>query len=469
MERAVESLDGISVFKNKYTAVIGVILASALMSYMGAAHAIFAVALTGVATLILAIKQPRIAVIGVIFMLENMIFAIMPNTGLRSRLYVDGALIIIFAMSAKWTLERLKKEGNGEMRSGVFSKYILLMFLFIAVAAVNSMRIYSQPIELGLRASRAFLIFAAYFPLREIMRDEKTSKWTANAIMYGGFALCAVYFIQYFLMDRVQILGIEYIERFGQTRLRIEIGLIVMSFFIALSKMAGSKEGSFKFLSIAILELAMLTIMIKTRTVLLGLVLSAGLFWFLQKRYSRFWILYFATLVIFVNGMYMEDSLASSMYRLTVNEISSGTGNYDVRVDEMKFYMNQALKSPLLGRGVLNELHPQSNSALGEKLDFYLSDIGVFAFFFYFGIVGIIWVVLFLVNMMRLSMRAVREKKSYMLFLLTVYIIVTMPTIFAFESPNMTFYTILAICMSEGMLEKKSNMQSGQVERTLRG
>ena len=462
MERAAgTSYPGI-IFKNKYADGIIVVLASALMSYIGAVHTLLAIGLMGAGALALAMKQPRIAIVGIILMLENMVFVIMPQIGLKSRLYVDAALVIIFAMGVKWMIGKLKNEGREDMDGGVFSKYVLAMFALVAMAAVNSMRIYSQPIELGLRASRAFLILGAYFPLREIMRGEKVRKWTEGAIIYGGFVLCIMYFVQYFFMDRVQILGIEYIERFGQTRLRIEIGLIVMSFFISLSKMAASREHSLKFLSIAVLEIAMLTVMIKTRTVLLGLVLSAGIFWFLQKRYSRLWIVYFAALILFVNGIYMQDSIASSMYKLTVNEISSKAGNYDVRLDEMKFYMDQALENPVVGRGVLNELHPQSNSAIGTRHKFYLSDIGAFAFFFYFGGIGIIWVALFLFSMARISIRAVRENGSYMLLLLTLYILITMPTIFAFESPNMTFYTILAICMSEGALEKKRGVKIGQ-------
>ncbi|KDR94598.1 hypothetical protein SAMN02745945_02710 [Peptoclostridium litorale DSM 5388] len=462
MERSAgASYPGI-IFKNKYTAGIIVVLASAFMSYMGAMHTLLAIGLMGAGALALAMKQPRLAIVGIIFMLENMVFLIVPQTGFKTRLYVDAALIIIFAMGANWMIGKLKNEGREDMDGGVFSKYVLAMFALVAMAAVNSMRIYSQPIELGLRASRAFLIFASYFPLREIMREEKARKWAKGAIMYGGFVLCIMYFAQYFLMDRVQILGIEYIERFGQTRLRIEIGLIVMSFFISLSQMAQSREHSFKFLSMAVLEIAMLTVMIKTRTVLLGLVISAGVFWFLQKRYSRLWIIYFAAMILFVNGIYMQESIASSMYKLTVDEISSKAGNYDVRLDEMKFYMNQALENPVIGRGVLNELHPQSNSAIGTRHKFYLSDIGVFAFFFYFGGVGIIWVALFLFSMARISIRAVRESGSYMLLLLTLYIVITMPTIFVFESPNMTFYTILAICMSEGILENKRDVKIGQ-------
>lgn len=403
--------------------------------------------------------SPRLAIFWLTVFAEDIFHLVNPAFGLKERLHPDLMLIIFFFMIVKLMLDRLyNKNELSDDPPGMFRIEVILMAALLIVEAANSLLLYGQPYILGLRASRYLFLYLLYFPLKELFKNPEYRKWTLDFLLYFGVFATTLYLVQYVVFDSFRFMYMDTtIERFGQTRLKIEVGLILSSSFIAVSRAITCKNQS-KYWLIAIYELAAFALLTKTRMVMFGLAVAFAAVLFLQKRHSRAFFAYAIVLFIGINAFNMEDSLLYKMYELTVSEVSAGSGNYDIRVSETKFYMDQATKTPLLGRGVINKLHPEALRALGETYRFSLSDIGIMGFFFSFGLVGVAWAALMFFKLSRLSAMALKttDESRYSILLMTVFLISTCATIMFMDNENMVLYIMVFASIYENVVNENS-------------
>jgi len=401
--------------------------------------------------------NPKLALFWLVVFAEDIFNLVNPELGLKDRLHPDLMLIILVFMFAKYMAGKLyNKNKLSDEPSGMFGLEVTLIVAMLIVGSVNSMLHYDQPVFLGLRSARYLLIYLFYFPLKELFKNPAYRKWALDFLLYFGVFATTLYLVQYVVFDSFKFMYITtYGERFGGTRLRMEVGLIISSMCIAFSRGITDKSSA-RYWIIAIYEVAAFAVITKIRVALLGLAIAFLVGIFIQKRYSRAISAYLLVIFIGINMFNLKDSILYKMYNLTVNEVATETGNYGVRVNEIEFYMDQVTKSPILGRGILNKLHPQSLKALGEKYEYSLSDIGILGFFFSFGIVGVAWVLLIFFKLSRLSIRALKtqDESRYSVFLFTAFLIITSATIMYLDNENTILYIIIFASIYENVVNE---------------
>ena len=143
----------------------------------------------------------------------------------------------------------------------------------------------------------------------------------------------------------------------------------------------------------------------KTRMVIFGIAVSA-LFALLSKlKYKSGWKKIVALSLIGGTLLAVMSGRITDLIDLTRQEVSTNSGNYVARTDEVAFYTSQ-VSNPLFGRGYISP-----KTAGGELFDtkygyFSLTDIGIFGLYTTNGILGVFWFFSILLILIKKSYRS---------------------------------------------------------------
>ena len=140
----------------------------------------------------------------------------------------------------------------------------------------------------------------------------------------------------------------------------------------------------------------------KTRMVIFGVVVAAVFVALGKLKYKTGWKKMLVLILLGGVALIAMSSRLTDLIDLTKQEVSTNSGNYVARTDEVAFYTAQ-IKNPIVGRGYIS---PKSEG--GEALDtkygyFSLTDIGIIGLYTINGALGIVW---FLIIVLVLLKRA---------------------------------------------------------------
>lgn len=333
--------------------------------------------------------------------------------------------------------------------------------IIIVSAAVMGKVTSGQSFVIGILFQTRLFILFSLFPILALMKEKKNSfKNLKKLIKICALIHAILNAIQFIVYPRIQFLTITSENiRFGAIRITHGYVLITIALMITFSEIL--YKISLKNMIYLVIYFVELLLVCKTRMVIFGVVISMIFAVLSNLRYKSGWKK-MAVLggcgIIMICVLYTH---LNDMINLTQEEVSSNSGNYVARTDEIAFYTAQ-VKNPIVGRGFISP-----KSANGEAYDtkygyFSLTDIGVVGLYVTNGVIGIIWFVLII----WIIGKQIRRNKKYLFGLeYFVYSIVVCMTLLTFYYNSEYLIITLILLADNNIINEQKGIRSINYEK----
>ena len=307
-----------------------------------------------------------------------------------------------------------------------FGRIILFTVIMGIYSTLQSYYLHGQSLIQGILPQR-FMIggFFLYFILMKYINEKKYGMKNIEKIFLTiGYCELILYISQYFLINKIQFLQINYTMRLGEIRMNLGAIGVPYVIFYSLNQLFGEKKSWKSIVSIA-MGLFYVVVIAKTRIALLAYIISIiGGFMMWKKGGKKKIVIFFLllTLIVVLTQTELFSYLTDGLKGIDLSTQTRQLGR--------AYYLKKILSHPILGWGYINT----NNVAASRYAGIYSIstgiiawvDLGVYGLTFFFGIVGLVW---FLVLYGKLAMRSYKigctGKQTYWMYML--YIIVVSP------------------------------------------
>lgn len=327
-----------------------------------------------------------------------------------------------------------------------FSFIIGGLFFLIISSSIRSFQLYSQPIEWGIRAQRSlFVIYIMYFPLTKLLSIRKIVMKDIEKMFFTiGTIQLFIYIIFFLSNGNIKFLKYSYDYRYGGMRLRVHCCIINLLFILSINQYINGINKR-KNLFLIIINVLVCALIIKTRLLIASYVIvliMSVIIWKKNLRKKLFFIL----VSILIIPIIMQSTIIQDM----IDTILENDVN-DIRKIGKNYYIESLKDSPIIGRGYINILCEKAFIAAGMDKLIYLVDNGVYAFAFEYGMLGISWIVILWIKILKKSIRKYRLKNDYIGILYLVYLTVLLPNItwWSWTQDGMFCMTIIMSMLNE--------------------
>lgn len=281
-------------------------------------------------------------------------------------------------------------------------KWLWYTAVIIVVAAIMGYVTIGQSILFGLFLQTRLLMIFSVFPIVALMKDKEDSfqnlwNWTKKMALLQA----VINIVQLAVYPKIQFLTITSENiRFGSIRITYGYVLIAVALMMAFSEFLDKldiKNGIY-----CLIYAVDILFVCKTRMVIFGVAVAAVAVSLGKLKYKTGWKKVLVLVLLCGVALIPLSNRLTDLVDLTKQEVTTNSGNYVARTDEVAFYTAQ-VKNPIVGRGYISP-----KTAGGEALDtkhgyFSLTDIGVIGLYTMNGILGIVW---FLIIVLVLLKRA---------------------------------------------------------------
>lgn len=307
-----------------------------------------------------------------------------------------------------------------------FGRIILFTVIMGIYSTLQSYYLHGQSLIEGILPQR-FMIggFFLYFILMKYINEKKYGMKNIEKIFLTiGYCELILYISQYFLINKIQFLQINYTMRLGEIRMNLGAIGVPYVIFYSLNQLFGEKKSWKSIVSIA-MGIFYVVVIAKTRIALLAYIISIiGGFMMWKKGGKKKIVIFFLllTLIVVLTQTELFSYLTDGLKGIDLSTQTRQLGR--------AYYLKKILSHPILGCGYINT----NNVAASRYAGIYSIstgiiawvDLGVYGLTFFFGIVGLVW---FLVLYGKLAMRSYKigctGKQTYWMYML--YIIVVSP------------------------------------------
>lgn len=264
--------------------------------------------------------------------------------------------------------------------------YVLffLLLIFLTEIVITVYRYNLSPLDVFYRNSY-LMILCSYFLFAYLIRIFNRAT-LLNILMLFSLGITILLFVQYFLFNRyglfIYINRLDY--RFGHLRLTQGEGLINIMVVVAFGHLLNNTKEKFLPLLTFLLGFLELLLIQKTRMAILCVLLSCLFMLFIKIMKNKSMLILFLVGIGVLTLVYKSSSLLSQY----VNSVSSNDLSYTARNYEMDYYIDQFKDHKIFGMGF-----PEDNSSLVRGIFgyYYKDDVGIVGFLNTFGIIGVLW------------------------------------------------------------------------------
>lgn len=282
-----------------------------------------------------------------------------------------------------------------------FKNIIILLMLVEVYGILISYFKYGQPISVGIIGIHYIFIYGFYFIIVDYYRNRDTDEFFK--IIKKLFIVFGVFFSILLIIQTLiyphELFKLSFSMRNG---LRIQ-GCNILQYSFAVSVcdiISDYKRG--KLLPFIIMGYALIFILQARNVVLIFTPILFYLLFVKVKNYQKKWfvvLLILSPFILFVIWKFgIDDMVAEIIYE---SRNIKGTGG--VRVNELNYYYKLLKDSNFLGIGILGDTFNLRKIIYGTVQGFYMEDIGVSAFIFKTGIFGMLWYILYLLKLVKVS------------------------------------------------------------------
>ncbi len=379
-----------------------------------------------------------------VLMINEEFFYLLPREPLGGANYQDLLFVVLAVSGALCFFLRRDRDGRE------FAWHIAALLLLVLMAVANSYR-GGQSIVLGLKASKAYFLILFYwiFVSRGIDRGK-----LIEAVIAAGLVLSLLNNVQYLLYGDLRIFHFERefeLERAGRLRYLIGDFFTIFSPLLAFGEYLKTRKKGF--LLAFLYMITTVFVQGQVRMVMLGLTISSIAMLYVEGRLNRKVIAIAGGLLLAaVIGLspQIKNTPVGELVDLTSSEISEGEGNIGLRLVGYGIYAGEVAKSPIVGRGIWNDLYTDNNPEDLKFMGVHLADLGIMGVLFHFGILGLIWLATTLVRTYKMVFEKfgkLREGTHPGVFGYFVFSIVTLASLNGFTARRTIVYLALALAL----------------------
>lgn len=329
-------------------------------------------------------------------------------------------------------------------------KLLVIFFLIITTTGIFNSYIQGQPFILSLKAAKHYFLILFYFVF---ISQEINQQKLFRLIIIMGLLLSIVNNIIYFFGN----LGIfafdlnAWQERAGRLRFLIGGFFIIFASIITFGEYLRTNKKLY--LMVFIYMAATLILQGMTRAVMFGMGITIPLMIYYSRgiNYIKAAFAILILILLFICFIpLLQSSFLGEMYKNTKSEIGEKAGNVGIRLEGYKYYYHEILKSPIIGRGIWNDTLTKGNPEDMKYRRIHLSDIGITILIFHFGILGLLWLVVVLLKVYKISFQnpiKLNENIHYGLIGYFIFNIVTLPTLHCFIRRDVIVYFALTLAL----------------------
>lgn len=322
--------------------------------------------------------------------------------------------------------------------SKTFSIPILLIIIGALLSSFPSYYYHNQPILISLYQQRHIYALAFYFLLFYLVPKKE---WLINFIFIMALSAGIFFIIQYVLYPTLITEAKVFVQR-GTIRINLPGRFFMfLGFFLGIDRFFTRYDYKYGFLALLLFIVAILSGF--RSTVALYVLLSAGFILF-SRRVNNKLLLTLTALIFFAAGIFAFEGIVNEMVESAKREGGQGGDYIRYRAGEYLLGLNHNNPAAFIfGNG-----SPSVKSPYGIKISsisfaygYYLSDIGIFGFYFKYGLIAslsVLWILL----------KVILSKMSNVIFFIKLFFIYQLLTISntvpAFDSLS----AIIIICMN---------------------
>ena len=332
---------------------------------------------------------------------------------------MNDIVLIVDVIVGLFFLYKLKDKPNPPFKL----KWFIISFLAMALlSSIVANIIYDQNFFIGFRGQRYILAaLFLYFPIAKCIHCKIISKEEIiQSIRIVGIIQLVLFITQYLFSFKGVFLAVQTAKRYGNIRFYFNPILLDLLLFIELNTII--KKG-FKikevYVNIIVVLLIIFEIVVvqKYRLTFIGLALTS--FIVLMKAISnkkiKYGIIIFS--VVGAISFILFTNMGTDLYKGIVTGNIFKSVPVTQRLEGKKYYLDKLKDSPILGTGYPNfEKSKEAYEYSGRDQKYYLTDNGIVAFAFMYGLVGLAWVGILWYIFLRYGYKAIKENIIYFAF-----------------------------------------------------
>lgn len=309
-------------------------------------------------------------------------FGLESNQILKAIFYIS-VVILILIFKERFKIEMIDKS---------FDKYLIWMALSFFISIFSSAIYRDQPISIGIISTLPYFTYLLFFAFRRCRVSFHSVEFGIKIM--GSVSAC-IMFVDLITFPEIFFGSADYDFTRGGLRIRLPgIDWIILFFFYSLYKVL-SGERKYIYIVSALIMYVAIILSLTRQIIIVTTVLALGLYIFKMKSIHKFII---AVCVVFSIILFLKEiPIISSLIDITEEQIYSNRHEKDdVRVNAWNFFVDTAQANDLT-KIIGNGMYSEGNSIYGNKMAkiqsdtyCYLTDVGWASFYFLFGIVGLI-------------------------------------------------------------------------------
>ncbi|AYA78082.1 hypothetical protein DOE78_23250 [Bacillus sp. Y1] len=410
----------------------------------------FLILTCGFVGIIILILKPKLMLFCLILINERFFYLV----DYDGKTTIDLMLCIILLMYIKFGKEILHYKFK--------FKFEILCITFLVVSSMLiTYVLHRQPIGLAYHGSKFMFLYILYFPLI-IFINKFGVKYILNTVHFIGTTLAGAFILQKMLYPKVIIFNMMYMERFDSVRFFTGMSLIIFASFISLGCFLTVERKKIKYLYLIsfFIQVSHLFFVAQTRNLTIALIFVYTIVIILYSKGNVFKKIFSALILISV-GFIIFGSFINNIIQSIVGELdlyNTGNGTLYVRMLELDFVWSSIKENTLFGVGFYSGHFSKAPEILGTAYNYYTSDIGIFGFVFYLGMVGLIITLKYSVKLFKQTFIALKVNISIgvILLLFTLYISIISPFNYIYNLEIQIIYLIIFTCILEVAVDKRN-------------
>lgn len=343
---------------------------------------------------------------------------------------------------------------NSIIRSNYTFKYwILSLVLVVLVSVIYAFFRYGQPILDGLYGFHYVFIYFLYFYFVKLFsaigKNGESSIW--DLIVIIGTLLAIFFLIQVVLYPRFTIFHVNYSMRNGHVRFFEGFPLILFSMMLTFVSLL--KKIKLKYIVYFSIQVSAVLYVSQTRNFIIAYGLAfLILYLFNRGKYIVFKFFYVLLPLILSLFIFRDVAFYHDVIFSVLKQYQTDSGTVGVRLSEIQYYFDLFLEYPIFGIGLLGSTFSLTNIIYGTQYYYYYtSDIGLLGFVFQTGILGMIWIVLFIFKLVvqYTKMRTYNSDHRKLVLLVIVTIIVGFPFLNIITERSSVLYFALFLAFAD--------------------
>lgn len=338
--------------------------------------------------------------------------------------FSDASFMVAFGILTAWVLKKIVVKS----RKSFFKNYsIILLIICMYTGVLIAYWRWGIPVINGTITFRNYIPLLLCFPISEALINNTIDvKRIFYFINLTGLFACLILIIQYFVFPNNIWLQIPKAasDRILFFPVRYTIHSTSQWFcFLCLYNYSSYKQNkSGKDLFYALVYLIVIAIVSQTRIFSYAVLLTLGLLEVLYRkgRGKQFRVTLVLGLVIGLGYVVISnfESGITGVLNTFFGSVESGT-----RLRSLEYFMTTIANDyPLLGGGITNTAFSNTPAAIGLTMNCFLSDLGIWGFYYQFGIQSCIALVIVYVGIMKKS----KDCPTFIYDLVTLYFLIVL-------------------------------------------